>query len=160
MATGEGKSSLARKLAEGKPLCVFDVNDEWLDCSTDLNQPRCRFFGDEKKFIEICQNKHGGTFCVLEEATGFFVGAVGLEMRRLVIGKRHPVEKGGRNIVFLFHDINSVPPFLLNTADYIVLGKTGDDINTVKKKRIKLVRPFLQLQRMPKHSRIIIKNTG
>ena len=156
--TGEGKSSLARKLTDGKALCVFDVNGEWSDLPFDLNQRRCRYFGDEKKFIEICVNKHNGTFCVLEEATGFFIGATGAEARKFIIGKRHPVEKGGRNIIFLFHTIQSVPPFILDTADFIVLFKTGDDVSAVKKKRDKLVQPFLRLQRAPKHSKIIIQN--
>ncbi len=157
--TGEGKSTLARQLTANKPLLVFDVNGEYQDLPTDLNQSRCRFYGEVKDFIKIATNKHGGTYCLLEEATGFFHGRSEEETRRFVIGKRHPVEKGGRNIIFLFHTVQSVPPFVLDTADFIILGKTGDDISAVKKKRAKLVEPFLRLQRMPKHSRIIIRNT-
>ena len=158
-ATGEGKSTLVKQITAGKPLFVYDVNGEYNDLSSDLNQPRCKYFGSVKDFIKVAGNKHNGTYCVFEEATGFFHGKSEQETRLFLIGKRHPIEQGGRNAIFLFHTIQTVPPFLLDTADYIVLFRTGDDINAVKRKRAKLVAPFLKLQRMPKHSKIIIKNT-
>jgi hypothetical protein len=156
--TGEGKTTLTKKLTDNKPLFVFDVNGEYPELTHDLNQPRCRYYGDPLKFIEIASNKHNGTFCVLEEATGFLHGRSGEELRKFLIGKRHPIEKGGRNIITIFHTIQSVPPFILDMANYIVLFKTGDDISAVKKKRAKLVPYFLKLQNLPQYSKCIIKN--
>lgn len=158
-STGEGKSTLAKKLSDGKPCLFFDVNGEHTDLSTNNKEKRSRFFGNPDDFITLCSNKHGGTWCVFEEATGFLMGAIQKKMRSFLIAKRHPVEYGGRNVVFLFHTIGSVPPFILDMCDYIVLFKTGDDIATVKKKRSKLLEPFMRLQRMGKYSKIIIKNT-
>jgi ABC-type Na+ transport system ATPase subunit NatA len=159
-STGQGKTTLTKKLTEGKPLLVYDVNGEYPELTEDLNQSRSKFFGDPNKFIEIAQNKHAGTFVVFEEATGFLHGRSSEELRKFLIAKRHPVALGGRNPIFIFHTIQSVPPFILDMADYIILFKTGDDITAVKKKRAKLVRPFLQLQNAPKYSKIIIKNAS
>lgn len=158
-STGEGKTTLVRKLIGGSPACVYDVNGEYSDFSNDINQPRCKYFGMPAKFVEICRNKHHGTWCVFEDATGFLSGKQEDAMRQFCVAKRHPLPLGGRNIIFLFHTIGSVPPFLLDMSDYIVLFKTGDDLKTVKRKRSKLVLPFMQLQRMPKFSKKIIQNT-
>jgi len=158
-STGQGKTTLTKKLTEGKPLLVYDVNGEYPDLSEDLNQSRCKFFGDPEKFLEIASNKHGGTFCVLEEATGFLHGKSSESLRKFLIAKRHPQNLGGRNIIFIFHTIQSVPPFILDMADFIILFKTGDDINAVKKKRTKLIGPFLRLQKAQQYSKIVIKNT-
>lgn len=157
-ATGEGKTTLVRKLIAKHPYIIYDINGEYREVSNDTTQPRSKFFGNPVEFIDICANKHNGTFCVFEDATGFLSGNVGNQMKSFIVAKRHPIEKGGRNIVLLFHTINSVPPFLLDTADYIVLFKTGDDISAVKKKRAKLVPYFQRLQTLPKYSKFIIKN--
>lgn len=156
--TGEGKTSFARQLTNGKPCFIFDVNGEWQELPTDTTKPRSRYWGDHNTFVDKAAQKHGGTFIVFEEATGFLHGKTQEDMRRLLIGKRHPVELGGRNIIYLFHTIQSVPPFILDMANYIVLFKTGDDLGAVKKKRLKLVKPFLELQNAPKHSKKILKN--
>jgi hypothetical protein len=138
---------------------VFDVNDEYHELSTDMRQARSRYLGgDVQDFTDMCSNRHAGTFCVFEEATGFFAGKMEKDMRKLVVGKRHPVEHGGRNLVFLFHSINAVPPFLYELANFIVLFKTGDNEVTVKKKNPKLLKPYFQLLNAPKYSKVIIKN--
>jgi hypothetical protein len=46
----------------------------------------------------------------------------------------------------------------LEMSDYIVLFKTGDDANTIKRKYGKLLEPFLKLKQMPDRSKLIIKN--
>lgn len=157
-ATGQGKSTWVKDLTKHSPLFVYDVNGEY-ELSEDVTLQRSKFFGDNRRFMELCKGKHGGTFCIFEEATGFMVGAMQKEVREFIIAKRHPVTLGGRNIVFLFHTIGSVPPFIMDMADYIVLFKTGDDVGTVKRKRMKLLPYFLRLQNAPRHTKIIIKNT-
>ena len=159
--TGQGKTTFVKKLTANKNLLVYDVNGEWQDVPMmDANNPqsRCRVFCETKDFMKLAQERHRGTFVVFEEATAFFVGAMQKAVRAMCIGKRHPVDKGGRNIVFLFHTIQSVPPFLLDMSDYLILFKTGDDLNAVKKKRAKLLKPFIELYNAPKFSHRIIKN--
>jgi len=158
-STGQGKSTFVRKLCGNAPMFVFDVNDEYNELSLDANKSSSRYLGgDVQEFTDMCRNKHNGTFCVFEEATGFFSGKMEKDMRSLVIGKRHPVEYGGRNLVFLFHSINSVPPFLFELANYIVLFKTGDNELTVKKKNPKLLQAYYSLRNAPKYKPVIIKN--
>jgi hypothetical protein len=156
--TGQGKTSFVRKITEGKPLLLYDVNGEHSDLTGDTTQARSRYFGDPADFIELCRHKHGNTYCVFEEATGFLMGTMQKDMRAFCVAKRHPVDLGGRSIIMLFHTIASVPPFLLDMADMIVLFKTGDSVNEVKRKRPKLLEPYLKLQTAPRHSKLIIKN--
>ena len=160
--TGQGKSTFLRNMINGegvKPPCfIYDVNAEHNYLPFDNNAPRGRYFGDMREFIKMCENKHGGTYCVFEEATGFFVGAMQKNMRQLCIGKRHPVAKGGRNLVFIFHSISSVPPFLFDMADYTVLFKTNDDVNTIKRKREKMLPYFIEVSRRPQFKPLVIKN--
>lgn len=157
-APQQGKTTLCKRLIGNKPALVFDTNGEWPEMSNDTKEARSRFFGDPDKFLELCQTKHGGTFCLFEDATGFVSGAAQKRLKQALSGKRHPLEFGGRNYIFLYHTIGSVPPFILDMADYIVLFKTGDDLKTVERKRRKLVEPFQRLQRSTNHSKIIIKN--
>lgn len=158
-ATGQGKTTFVKNMIKGNRCFVFDVNGEYEELCNDTTQPRSKYFGSNKEFMKMASNKHGGTICVFEEATGFLVGAMQKDVREFIIAKRHPVGQGGRNIVFLFHTIGSVPPFIFDMSDYIVLFKTGDDVGTVKKKRLKLLPYFLKLQQAPRHSKVIIKNT-
>lgn len=161
--TGQGKTTMVKSLIERKPCLVFDVQAEYSELSTDLNATRCRLTPSQgrnshRDFMTVAGRKHGGTWCVFEEATGFLMGAQQSDMRAFLVAKRHPQEKGGRNILFVFHNIAAVPPFILAMSDYFVLFKTGDNPNEVKKKAPKLLPAFQQLTRMPKHSKLVIKN--
>jgi len=156
--TGQGKTTFTKQTIQGNPCIVYDINGEYEDLPFDVGQARSRFFGKPMEFIDACKEKHGGTFCVFEEATGFLAGRTGLEMRQFLIGKRHPQNLGGRNIIFIFHTIASVPPFILDMSDYFVLFKTGDNFQNVKRKAPKLYSHFMRLQGAKKYSKLIIKN--
>ena len=158
--TGEGKTTKVKNLIKGRPCLVFDVNGEYEDLEYDVNLPRSRYYNsDISKFVDIVPTKHGGTAIVFEEATNFFAGSTQKHMKQIIVGKRHPEAKGGRNLIFVFHTINSVPPFILDTADIICLGKTRDEEGRVKQKSRKLLAPFQRLQREPKYTFYNIKNT-
>ena len=157
--TGQGKSTKVKSLIHNKACLVWDVNGEYGDLPFDANANRCRFFSQEiKDFLEIVPKKHGGTIVVCEEATGFFQGATGKETKKIIVGKRHPVDLGGRNLIFVFHTINAVPPFILDTADTIIIGKTGDDANRVRQKSRKLLSVWQKVMAMPKYTFINFKN--
>ena len=157
--TGQGKTTKVKKLIDGKKCMVFDVNGEYNELPFDVEQDRSRFYNpDVREFLKVVPEKHQGTICVFEEATGFFAGAAQKETKKIIVGKRHPVDYGGRDLLFVFHTIGSVPPFLIETADYIILGKTADEPNRVKTKSSKLYGPFLRVQKYPKYQFMTIKN--
>ena len=156
--TGEGKSTkaleLIKQLNEGKCI-VYDYRGEkqYQHLSTDLNTDKCRFTGKPEVFLKVVAKKIETTV-LFEEATIFFKGQMGEDVRDLLVSKRHKKQV----IIFLFHTINSVPPFILDMADYFFLKKTGDDEGRVRRKASKLLPYFLRLQRMPKYSTLMIKN--
>lgn len=153
--TGEGKSEfIKRTLRPPKPMFVFDVNNEYKDLSLDMKQTRSRYTGyndtggpdylSEKRFIELSREKRNSNI-VFEEATGFFSGATGKELNKLLIEKRHTKN----NLFFLFHTINSIPPGILEKANFAVLFKTGDTPQSIPARKSKL-KPYAEaLQRYP-----------
>lgn len=149
--TGQGKSQLVKKMIDKGNCFVFDVNNEY-NLSTNVNASRARHVQlNEKLFIKQCSLKRN-TVCVFEEATGFFEGRTSPEMRRLLIGKRHT-----NNIyVLLFHSISSVPPRIMQLANYVVLYKTGDTEKEAEKFPF-LIPYYKRLLSMPVYSKFIIE---
>jgi hypothetical protein len=161
-APGMGKSPFIRKLIGDdstayKNRCfVFDIANEYgqrvkyagqkpLNLSNNANDLRCRYIGtDLKKFIEICDKKKD-TICVFEEATGFFQGMVSKETTRLIINRYHT----GNTYCFIFHSINSIPPRIMEIANYVVLFKTNDEAEKVYSKYSRLGSHFDHLQSEP-----------
>jgi hypothetical protein len=58
---------------------------------------------------------------------------------------------------FIFHSINSVPPRIMEMANYVVLYKTNDRDYIVQYKYPRLFQHFLDLQPMSSGSSRIIK---
>lgn len=145
-STGHGKTTTALEIvrrAKGN-IFVFDYRGEkaYDHLSTDLNQPNCKMLGGGtnslNNYIQVARKKPN-TWLLVEEATIFLQGRTKDDMRELIVSKRHM----GHNIILLFHTIGTVPPFLFDTAEYIILKKTGDDINGVKRKRPQLLPYFI-----------------
>lgn len=157
--TGEGKTTKVKSIINGRRCLVYDVNGEYQDLPTDANKERSRFFSDNvNDFLNIVSRKNKGTICVFEEATGFFAGGTSKTTKKIIVAKRHPISEGGRNLIFVFHTINSIPPFLIDTADVIILGKTGDEPNRVKVKSSKLYPIFLHVRNQRKYYFYNLKN--
>lgn len=152
--TGQGKSKEAFKIIRNEAPClVFDVNNEYgihpknkdwsLNLSTDNRLQRSRYIGgDMEVFLELVKTRTN-TIIVFEEATGFFKGAIGKELARMVINKRHTKN----NYIFLFHSIRSIPPALLDFMNYVILFNTADSMNVVKGKHENFVQPFMKLKK-------------
>lgn len=167
--TGQRKTTFIKEvLLKGGECLVYDVNAEYGQQKAnrtnyvspfdplpiDANLPRSRWFGDMSDFLNIVPFKHNGCKIVFEEATNFFEGKTGKVMKSICTGKRHPEELGGRNLIFVFHTIQSVPPFLFGMANTVCLFKTNDTKQQVKSKCERLLPAFIKLQTLPNCSRI------
>lgn len=156
--TGQGKSTFIKKAIQNKPCIVYDVQGEYEFLPTDNNLAQSRFFStDPQKFIEVCKHKHNGTICVFEEATGFFMGRSSKEMMQLMLSKRHPVDKGGRNLLLIFHYIQAVPPSIINMCDEVILFKTSDEEALFKAKFPRLIMPFRRVKQMQRYQSLRVK---
>ena len=153
--TGQGKSTWVKKSIEGKSVYVFDINNEY-----DYPPDRAGMFSkmrhvdaDINKFIEITK-KLKNTNIVFEDATGFLRGKQGAPLMRLIVSKRHT----GNVFFIFFHSINRVPPELMELSNYVVLFKTIDNIDSLKKFNNPILdKNFLELQREPQFSFKIIQ---
>jgi len=158
-SAGNGKTTKVKKITEGRPCIVYDPTGEYDHLEWDVNLARSRYYNsDYEKFIELCNTKHGGTICVFEEATSFLEGATGKKMKELITKRRHPLDKGGRNIVLVFHTVNTIPPFLLDNANFIILGKTGESFERIKRKKPELYKVAMYVKQAPKYTFVNYKN--
>lgn len=164
-APGMGKSPFVRSLiGTSNRCCVFDIANEYgqrvkyngqvpVNLSNNTNELRSRYTGvNLEEFIKICDRKQN-TICVFEEATGFFQGITNKQTTRLIINRYH----SGNTYCFLFHSINSVPPRIMEIANYIVLFRTNDETETVYRKYSRLGAAFDDLQGQPNGTKHIIK---
>lgn len=162
-APGEGKTPFCKKMIGGgdsgqdpRHCLVFDINNEYgqrskypgqtpFNLSTNNRDLRSRYVGDNiDAFITIAMGKRN-TVCIFEEATAFFEGRSKQNTRKLIINRYHT----GNVYLFLFHSINSVPPRIMEIANYVVLFKTNDETDTVYRKFSRLGPAFDYLQDKP-----------
>jgi hypothetical protein len=155
-APGEGKTPFCKQMIgggdSGRPenrCLVFDINNEYgprtkypgqvaFNLPVNYKDIRCRYTGDDiEMFLKIAMSKQN-TVVVMEEATAFFEGKTSKLTRRLIINRYHT----GNVYVFLFHSINSVPPRIMEIANYVVLFKTNDEHDTVYRKYSRLGPSF------------------
>lgn len=122
--TGSGKSTFVKQLISGVDvdrLLVYDVNAEYFP-----NEP----LPDISDFLKECIAAEE-TIQIFEEATVFFSNrGSNADMRRLLVAKRHQ-----RNIIILlFHSIRSIPHYIYDLCNYVVLFRTNDNEQIVSGK--------------------------
>jgi hypothetical protein len=162
--TKQGKSRKAREMITLRgmdkfPCLVYDVNDEYgefrrdrdtgeykpsTNLPTDTRLFRSRYANEDmnmKDFMEIVKTKRNCNI-IFEEATAFFKGRTSEELCRMIINKGHT----HNNYIFLFHSVRAIPPELLGYMDFVLLFKTNDSEDLVKKKDPKLLPAWLELQ--------------
>lgn len=142
--TGEGKTSLVKKMVEGTNLFVFDVNNEWLDCSFDTRAKRARFIGDYEEFLLLTMVRKNSN-CIFEDATGFVSSNITKVFNKCMVAKRH----NKNNYFFFFHSIADVPPAIARKMNYLILFKTGDEERIVSKKYEKMYKPWKKVMSLP-----------
>lgn len=156
-APGQGKSEFVKKfIGKTRNTLINDIQDEYgmrtkypgqipIGLTNDTTKPRCRYIGgDIKQFIQIVEKKRN-TVCVFEEATIFFEGRIGHDMRRILINKMFT-----RNVYILcFHSISSIPPKILQFANYVIMFKTNDEEYQVERKYPSLAEAFKEVKTYP-----------
>lgn len=121
-ATGTGKTTVCKKMLQlsGKEPFIYDVNNE---------------YGSNKlikinDFLQIATEKKN-SFILFEEATIFFSHAGRTdEIMNLLVRKRHT-----QNVICLvFHSLRSMPLYILDMIDLIILFKTVENKGVIEKK--------------------------
>ena len=144
-ATGQGKSTFVKNAIKGKPNYIFDVNNEYQDFNPAPHL-------EKNQFVDECMS-FTDTFCVFEEATGFFRGSLSSNIDRMLVQKRHSRNR----YFFIFHSIESIPPQIYRLSNYVVLFKTNDNAKNILRKYSRLYTAHIELMRSPDHSKKIIK---
>jgi ABC-type phosphate/phosphonate transport system ATPase subunit len=118
-ATGTGKSTFVKKLISKVPnkkaLFIYDINNEYKDY---FPYPLLSV----EEFMEKTQFISKGVF-VLEEATIYLNNRSSNEyLTSLLVRKRHT----NNTIIMVFHSMRSVPRYIYELSNEIVIFKTND----------------------------------
>jgi hypothetical protein len=144
--TGRGKTSAAmdtlyKAIEENREIFVYDPNADFLEF---YQKP----FTDEETFLKSVKNKKN-SFILFEEATIFFSNKGNdRNLRSLLVRKRHQ----NNTIVLLFHSLRSIPIYVFELTNYLVLYKTADNENLILKKFEgfpEITESFLKLKKIP-----------
>lgn len=125
-AKGMGKTSFVRDMLSKVPpknRMVYDVNAEYTDLyQHDLEQSYEEFL-EESVLVR-------DAFVVYEEAT-IFVGhsSNSRQIKELLVRTRHT----GNTVVFVFHSLRTVPRFVFDLSNFVILFKTADTVKLVEK---------------------------
>lgn len=122
-----GKTSRAKRIvaAIGAPVVVNDVNAEWGQRPLDLSE-----------FLDIAESRHGKpTTFVWEEATSYLdaVAASGKDKKRTVNALIRRFHTKHVNVL-LFHSLRTVPVWVMDYTDLLVLFKTADRPSLIRSK--------------------------
>jgi nucleoside-triphosphatase THEP1 len=136
-----GKTTLVLSIINGqvKKVCIYDVNNEEKYQGFPLMEiadiPRWKagkyrvFTDEEDELFNMLYDKRYGVnmMAVFEEATGYLINIVPKTIRKLVTSRRHR----NMDLVFIFHSIADIPPFLLRMSNFITFFKTEDSIDNL-----------------------------
>lgn len=121
---GTGKTTTTKKLLANvhkDARIVLDVNNEYADL---YPFPFIEFDNFTKKLTTV-----SNAFIVIEEATIFMDNrGYNKDMTSVLVKSRHR----GNTIVLVYHSIRSVPKYIFNLCNMIILHKTNDAENVVK----------------------------
>lgn len=125
-ARGMGKTSTVRELlthVHPDARLVYDVNGEYKDLFT---YPLMTFDQFNKKANQV-QN----AFIVFEEATIFLNNrGNNMDVTEMLVRARHT----NNTILFVFHSFRSVPRYLFDLLDYVIILKTNDNPDIIEQK--------------------------
>lgn len=110
-----------------------------LDVRREYDAERFTIFYNFATFKEYLPNIKG-SFIVIEEATAFIASYKDLALTDMLIG----VEHNKNTIVFVFHALGDVPPYVLRFCRYIILFETNDDPELIKQSKPRFY-PYLAM---------------
>lgn len=139
--TGSGKTTFVKAClnkVNKNAIYLSDVNNEYTDY---YKEP---FEENIEKFAEK-STKLSNAVIVFEEATIFFSNRSSSDsLRTLLVRKRHT-----NNTIFLvFHSLRTIPRYVYDLSNYVILFKTNDSKSLVfdKFKDERLLTTFLSVQ--------------
>lgn len=137
-----GKTFFLRSLLKPvhpKNLFLYDPTGQYNDF---YKKP----FLDFDKFIEVC-TKVSGAVIAIEEGTINIGHAPIKEVKDFCAGSMNK----GNTVFMIFHSLRTVPRYIYDLSEMIVLFKTKDDLDLVmeKFKDAGLIKIFKELQKAP-----------
>lgn len=140
--TGTGKSTLIKERL--KPvhkgcLHIYDINNEY---TAFYDKPLPSF-----KRFSTQATKLTDAIIVYEEATIFLSNkGSDSQVREILVRKRHT----NNTVFFVFHSLRTIPKWVFDLSNYLVLLKTNDSRDTVEKKfdHEVLTNAFLEVEKM------------
>jgi len=121
--TGTGKTTLIKerlKNVDKRSLHLYDVNNEYTEFYTEP-------FGSFERFAKKAQRLNDAVI-VFEEATIFLSNkGSNSQVRDILVRKRHT----NCTIFFVFHSLRSVPRWVYDLSNFVVLLKTNDSESSV-----------------------------
>ena len=121
---GTGKTTKAKEIVSkvtDKPKFVYDINVEYSDSS---------ILPDFQDFCEQMSEKDNSVI-LYEEATIFLSAShTNREVNKQLVRSRHQ----NNLFVFVFHSLRTVPRWIMDFADYLILFKTMDSAKNVARK--------------------------
>lgn len=124
--TGTGKSTLVKERLKNVHkgcLHIYDINNEY-GKFIDVPLPSFVKFSTQA-------TKLNDAIIVYEEATIFLSNkGSDAQVREILVRKRHT----NNTIFFIFHSLRSVPKWVFDLSNYVVLLKTNDSIDIVEKR--------------------------
>ena len=148
--TGRGKTTSALKALkkakiEKREIFVFDPNNDYKEFYN-------KSFVDENDFCENVKDKENA-FILFEEATIFFSNKGSNKiLTSLLVRKRHQ----NNTVVLLFHSLRSIPVYIFELSNYLILYKTADRENLIEKKFDafpEIIEGFKKLKSIPDNNK-------
>lgn len=116
---GSGKTTKIKSMLEKthpESRLVYDINKEYLNL---YKKPFVNFDLFTEQAIKV---KHA--FIVFEEATIFLSNrGSNQDIRQLLVQARH----NDNTLLFVFHSLRSIPKYVFDLCDYVILHKTNDN---------------------------------
>lgn len=149
--TGRGKTTSAVKalkkgILEKREICVFDPNNDYKEFYS-------KSFVDENDFCENVKDKKNA-FILFEEATIFFSNRGNNKiLTSLLVRKRHQ----NNTVVLLFHSLRTIPVYIFELSNYLILYKTSDRENLIEKKFDafpEIIEGFKKLKSIPDNNKL------
>jgi predicted AAA+ superfamily ATPase len=138
-ARGNGKSSFVKnhiRPVHSSRLFVYDVQGEYFEREPGEQLP------DIEEFAQDVVKKEESVV-VFEEATVFYSNrGSSITMRKLLVNARH-----SRNVIYLlFHSIRSIPHYIYDLSDYVIVFNTNDEEDLVESRHPLLLKAWKKVK--------------